>query len=213
MSSDGFARTARTAIVIALLLLPALGGCAGAKRCAYEGMGRDDWQQPERVIDALAIAPGDRIADLGAGSGYFTFRLAEATGPQGRVYAVDVDDDMLGYLRERVAEAGAGNVEVVKADFDDPNLPDGTIDLLFTSNTYHHIDDRSDYFARVREDLSPRGRVAVVELSDAGWFARTFGHTTAKEEITREMEAAGYALAADHDFLDRQHFLVFAPTR
>ena len=67
-------------------------GCAGLKRCAYEGFDRDDWQAPERVVEVLGIEPGDRIADVGAGGGYFTFRLADAVGAQGLVYAVDVDE-------------------------------------------------------------------------------------------------------------------------
>jgi ubiquinone/menaquinone biosynthesis C-methylase UbiE len=151
------------------------------------------------------------VADVGAGGGYFAFKLADAVGESGRVYAVDVDDDMLGYLRERAAEEGADNVEVVRGGFDDPNLPDGRIDLLFTSNTYHHIEERTAYFGRVLDDLAPNGRVAILELNDASWFPRTFGHHTPKQTIVDEMAAAGYELVDDFDLVERQHFLVFAP--
>jgi ubiquinone/menaquinone biosynthesis C-methylase UbiE len=200
---------ARAALLL-LLALP-LAGCSAWKRFAYEGFDRDSWQKPDQVIELLAIGEGDRLADLGAGSGYFTFRLAAAVGESGRVYAVDVDEDMLDYLEQQVAERGAGNVEVVRGAFHDPNLPDGQIDLLFTSNTYHHIEDRSAYFGGVRKDLSARGRVAILELNDVSWFPRTFGHMTPKESIVSEMEAAGYRLVDDFDLVERQHFLVFVP--
>ncbi len=197
-------------LLLALLLLTAQG-CAAWKRFLYEGFGRDGWQQPERVLAELAIEPGDRVADLGAGGGYFTFRLAEAVGPTGVVYAVDVDPEMTAYLEKRAKREGAANVEVVLGEYADPKLPDGQIDLLFTCDTYHHLEDRPAYFQRVLADLSPRGRVAILELSDATWFPRTFGHHTPKETIVAEMAEAGYALDRDHDFLERQHFLTFSP--
>ncbi|MGH0030960.1 MAG: class I SAM-dependent methyltransferase [Myxococcota bacterium] len=188
-----------------------LSGCGAWKRFAYEGFGRDSWQRPDEVIALLGLAEGDTVADLGAGGGYFTFRLAAAVGDGGRVYAVDVDDDMLAYLRERVADDEIANVEVVRGEFHDPMLPDGEIDLLFTSNTYHHIEDRSSYFAGVLTDLVPNGRVAILELKDHSWFPRTFGHWTPKQDIVDEMTAAGYELVGDHDVVERQHFLVFRP--
>jgi ubiquinone/menaquinone biosynthesis C-methylase UbiE len=187
-------------------------GCGGVKRCLYEGFGRDDWQRPDEVVALLDIREGSRVADLGAGGGYFTFRLADAVGQAGRVYAVDVDESMLTYLRERAAREGRDNVEVVLGTPDDPQLPDGEIDLVFTSNTYHHIQNRVDYFESVLGDLAPNGRVAIVEFDESGsWFSRTFGHHTVKASISDEMERAGYRLARDHDILDRQSFLIFAP--
>ena len=88
-----------------LLCGPPLG-CSAFKRFAYQGFGRDGWQQPERVVRELELAPGAQVADLGAGGGYFTFRLAEAVGPEGRVFAVDVDEEMTGYLQGRVDDEG-----------------------------------------------------------------------------------------------------------
>ena len=188
-----------------------LVGCGAWKRFQYEGFDRDDWQLPQRVLSALELRPGDRVADIGAGGGYFSFRFAEAVGPEGRVYAVDVDDDMLAYLEERVAEEGHENVEVVRGAFEDPLLPDGQIDLVFLSNTYHHIQDRPTYFHGVRRDLSPGGRVAILELDDRSWLPRTIGHFSEPDAVAREMEEAGYRRVADHAFLDRQSFQVFAP--
>ncbi len=203
MSSSRF-----VGVLVALLAVGA-SGCARVKRFGYEGFGRDGWQQPEKVIDSLGIRAGDRIADVGAGGGYFTFRLAEATGPEGRVYAVDVDRDMTEYLRERARDEGAENVEVILAEYHDPLLPEAGVDLVFVCNTYHHIEERWDYFANVQKYLRPGGRVAIVEYVPQGWFQRIFPHSTSAEEIRREMEQAGYDLEQEHGFLSRQSFLVF----
>ncbi len=195
-----------------LLAAGLLGGCGSCKRFAYEGSSRDDWQQPERVIEVLGIEPGDRVADLGSGSGYFTLRLSKAVGPEGRVYAVDVDEDMNAYLRERVALAGAANVEVVLGRFEDPLLPDGSIDLVLTVDTYHHIDDRPAYFRKLQRDLAPGGRVAVIDFDGRkGWFVRLLGHSTPRDVLVREMREAGYEISEEHDFIDRQSFVIFEP--
>ncbi len=193
------------ALAIALSL-----GCGTWKRFAYE-RGRDDWQQPERVVASLGIEPGDRVADLGSGSCYFTLRLAEAVGPTGRVYAVDVDAAMNEYLRERVKEAGVRNVEVIDGKFEDPLLPDGRIDLIFSANTYHHLQDRSEYFRNVRRDLALGGRIAIIDYNDTTWFPRVMGHDTDKDVLIGEMNEAGYDVAEDHDFVERQNFVVFEP--
>jgi arsenite methyltransferase len=197
---------------MAALLLAAglVGGCGSCKRFAYEGFSRDAWQQPERVIEELGLEPGDRVADLGSGSGYFTLLLSKAVGPDGRVYAVDVDEEMNAYLRERVKQAGVANVEVIQGRFEDPLLPDGGIDLVLTVDTYHHIDDRPAYFRRLKGDLAPGGRVAVIDFDGRkGWFVRLLGHSTPRDVLVREMREAGYEISEEHDFIDRQSFVIF----
>lgn len=206
-------RAARRILVFGLCLV-ALTGCGKTfKQFGYEGFGRDDWQHPERVMEVLAIEPGSTVADLGSGSGYFTFDLANATGPEGRVYAVDVDPDMIELVEELAQENGATNVTTILATPDDPGLPDGEIDLVFTSNTYHHIEDQPAYFARLKKDLAPNARVAILDLRpDASWFVRWFGHSTEAEQIRSEMEKAGYRLQDEQDFIERQNFLIFVPS-
>lgn len=194
-----------TIALIAVLLT----GCTAFKQCAYEGFSRDEWQQPDKVIQSLRIRPGSIIADLGSGSGYFTLRLAKAAGSIGKVYAVDVDSAMNEALKARAKKEQAENVVVVLARPDDPQLPE-PVDLIFTSNTYHHIDNRIAYFTALRKHLRPSGRLAVIEYDRTSWLERLSGHYTPKELIKRELEQAGYELQNDFDFLDRQSFLVFA---
>jgi predicted methyltransferase len=180
-------------------------GCGALKRCAYEGFGRDEWQQPDRVIADLSLAPGARVADLGAGGGYFTFRLARAVGPGGHVYAVDIDEQMNAYVAKEAAKQGLANVSTVLATESDARLPE-PVDLVFTSDTYHHLTDRAAYFRRVRErELAPGGRVAVVEFRP-----EATSHSTPRETIESELAAAGFRLVKSFDYLERQHFLVFA---
>jgi arsenite methyltransferase len=199
----------------AALLLAAglLGGCGSCKRLAYEGFARDRWQQPERVIAALGIGPGDRVADLGSGSGYFTVRLARAVGPDGKVYAVDVDEEMNEHLRQRLAQEEIANVDVILGRFEDPLLPDGGVDLVLTVDTYHHLEDRPAYFRNLRRDLAPGGRVAVIDYDGRkGWYMRLMGHITPRDVLLREMAEAGYEVAEELDFIDRQSFVIFSPS-
>ena len=193
------------------LLLPSWLSCGSLKRFAYEGFGRDKWQHPEQVIQVLAIRPGEQVADVGAGGGYFTFRLADAVGQNGRVYAVDVDEQMTDYLKDRAAKEGYRNVDVILSRPDDPQLPPGEIDLIFTSDTYHHIQGPTAYFAHAKRYLRPDGQLAIIDHNGKGWFAGLFGHYTPADTIRRDVEAAGYRLEHEYDFLPQQNFLVFTP--
>jgi len=184
-------------------------GCTAFKRWAYEGGSRDSWQHADEVIRVLQIQPGARVADVGAGGGYFTFRLANAVGASGTVYAVDIDRGMTDYLKERAAEEGYRNVDVVLATPDDPQLPRDGIDLIFTCNTYHHFDKAPDYFAAAKLYLRAGGRVAIIDYKYDGFFARLFGHASEGNTIREDMLAAGYRLEHEYSFLPRQNFLVF----
>jgi len=197
-------------LALALLIL---ASCAVIKQCAYEGIGRDQWQQPERVIQSLEIKPGDRVVDLGSGGGYFTFRLAKAVGSSGKVYAVDIDRDMTDLVAKQAKKENAGNVEVILGKPDDPLLPEAGVDLIFTVDTYHHFENRVNYFAKLRKVLRPNGRIAIIDFDRRAWFEGLWRHYTPSEFIKREMEAAGFSLQREFDFLDRQSFLIFAPKK
>lgn len=200
-------RSLRFLILAALLL----AGCAQLKQCAYQGVNRDDWQNPQKVLESLDLRPGTIVADLGAGGGYFTFRLAERVGADGRVYAVDIDRDMNDLIADRAKKDGASNVETVLARRDDAQLPATGVDLIFTVNTYHHIDNRVAYFSNLRKSLRPKGRIAIIDFDRRAWMESLFGHYTPAERIQGEMEQAGFILQRKFDFLDRQSFLLFVP--
>jgi arsenite methyltransferase len=202
-----------------LVLVSAASSCAPLSRVDFTDLvtsGRDGWQRPERVVEALALATGDQVAEIGAGDGYWLPWLSQAVGPTGHVYAVEVEGDLVAALEKRVAEEGLGNVTVVLGGYGDPTLPDGAIDLAFTCLTYHHIEGRPDYFRRLRRDLSERGRVAHLDDRPNApppfrWFQNE-GHWSDPEAVRREMDEAGYRRVAEHDFLPVQSFQIFAPS-
>jgi len=206
-------RIARLATCALTLLL---AGCSGLGKLDWTTLGRASWQRPEDVVRALEIRPGDRVADLGAGEGFFVPYLADAVGREGRVYAVEVDAQRTSALDSRFRDE-RDNVEIVLGRLDDPELPDGSIDLILIVNTYHHIEGRPDYFRRLRGDLSPRGRVAILEpdgeLSGILSLFHHEGHTSIASEVVREMRAAGFRVGASYDFLPVQIFEVFDPDR
>ena len=193
-------------ILLCLFTLVACSGCGWIKRRMWESPGRDDWQQPEQVVAALELEPGDRVADLGSGGGYFTFPMAEEVGETGRVYAVDVEESLLAYIAKESQKRGLPQIETALAPEDGLGLPDGSVDLIFLSNVFHHLPDPTDYFRRARSSLRNGGRIAVIDFSEDGFLR---GHAIPAEEIRAQMEDAGYGLATRHEFLERQSFQIF----
>lgn len=199
----------RTAIGTALL--PFVTSCHVASRLDYTHLfSRKGWQHTERVIDALELKPGDKVADLGAGDGYFSFYLADAVGPTGLVYAVDVDEQKIARLRGEVRARGYENIQVVLAEPQDPGLPDGSIDLVFFCNAYHHFDDRITYLRGLRNDLRPGARLAVVDGKPEGSLFIPEGHILEEGVLVAELEEADYRHVSTFDFLPMQSFDVFA---
>jgi len=202
-------------LAIGLIAL-AVSGCHGVSQLDLSRIGsRASWQLPERVIASLEIAPGDRVADLGAGGGYFLPYLVTAVGPAGTVYAVDVEPEIVRELEQQAASAGYTNVVAVLGGTDDPRLPDGAIDLVLLVNTYHHIDARPAYFERLRRNLTSSGRVAVIDPNtETKGLLRLFldaGHMSSANDVREEMRQAGYRPAQSFGFLPTQLFEVFAP--
>ncbi len=198
------------------LLALALLGCSGVSKLDYTSLhNRAGWQRPDRLVEALGIRPGDSVADIGAGEAYFLPYLSEAVGPTGTLYVVEVEDEITRALTERVARDGYSNVVVVRGDYDDPQLPEGAIDLVFLCNTYHHIEERPAYFAALRSDLRGAGRIAIVDPNDdlRGILSLLLdaGHTTSVDAVVGEMQTAGYRPSESHDFLPTQIFEVFSP--
>lgn len=175
---------------------------------SFDDPARDAWQMPERVIAALELQPAASVADLGAGTGYFSVRLAKAV-PKGTVYAVDIEPAMLAHIEKRASAAGLANIVTVAAAERSPGLP-APVDVLLVVDTYHHVPDRTAYFRDVQKSLKPGGRIAIVDFRKDSPEGPPPQFRFEAEQIVAEMEKAGYRVAARHDFLPRQHFLVFA---
>jgi SAM-dependent methyltransferase len=170
---------------------------------------RDAWQKPHAVIQALALKPDARVADLGAGTGYFSARLANML-PQGLVYAVDIESDMVRYLEARAKRENLRNLTAVAGAPDDPRLPE-KVDLILLVDVYHHIEDRARYFRKLSGSLRPGGRIAVIDFRLDSPQGPPRAARLAPETVKAEMQSAGHALAAEHRFLPHQYFLVFRP--
>lgn len=184
-------------------------GFHGAEHWArvFDDPGRDAWQKPHEVIQALQLRPDAVVADIGAGTGYFSMRLAHGV-PQGKVYAVDAEPDMVAHLKRRAEEAGLANVQAVQAAGDDPRLPE-KVDVVLFVDVYHHIGNRVRYFSRLRESLKPGGRLAIVDFRLDSPMGPARSGRVAPDAVKRELAQAGYTLAAEHDFLPHQYYLVF----
>ncbi len=183
-------------------------------RALFESSERDGWQKPFEVIRALGVRPGATVADIGAGTGYFARRWAVAVGREGTVFAADFEPNMVVELRASAERDGLANLIPVLASADDPRLPDGTTDLIFICNTWHHIADRVAYARRLKRDLAPGGRVAIVDFYKRALpVGPPSPHKLTAAEVQTEFEAAGYRLAKRIDeVLPYQYVLVFEPT-
>jgi ubiquinone/menaquinone biosynthesis C-methylase UbiE len=173
----------------------------------FDDPARDLWQLPDRVIAALNLNRGESVADIGAGTGYFSVRLAKSKASP-KVYAADIEPEMVSYLRERAAKEGLTNVIAVQAAADQPNLPE-PVDLILIVDTYHHIGDREAYFRRLAKSMKPGGRVVIIDFKPDSPEGPPKEFRFPLEQFKSEMGKAGYKLAAQHDFLPRQQFLIF----
>jgi SAM-dependent methyltransferase len=175
----------------------------------FDDPARAAWQKPDEVIKALGLASDAKVADIGAGTGYFSSRLARAV-PGGRVYAVDAEPDMVGYLRDRAQREGLANLVPVQAGERDPRLPE-PVNLALLVDVYHHVPARVQYFESLRGSLRPDGRLAIVDFRLDSPRGPPRAARIAPERVKEELGRAGYALVAEHGFLPDQYFLVFAP--
>jgi len=170
---------------------------------------RDAWQKPHEVIQALALKPDAVIADIGAGTGYFSMRFAHMV-PKGRVYGVDTEPDMVKHLAERAKREGLANVTAVAGAPDTPRLPEKA-DVIVLVDVYHHVGDRERYFRKLQDSLKAGGRVAIIDFRRDSPVGPPKSARMLPEQVITEMKRAGYALAKEHTFLPNQYFLVFQP--
>jgi cyclopropane fatty-acyl-phospholipid synthase-like methyltransferase len=176
---------------------------------SFDDPSRDAWQMPSRVIEVLGLSPSVAVADIGAGTGYFSVRLANAI-PGGTVYAVDLEPSMLEHIRQRALHDGLMNIVTVQASDSSPNLP-RPVDVVLVVDTYHHLPNRPAYFRELQKSLSAGGRVAIIDFRKDSPDGPPAEFRFDASQIISEMKQADYQLVGSVDFLPRQHFLVFRP--
>lgn len=221
--------------LLVLLLVPAALTCAGSAQTSgthpvtgrrfadvmshrgapwLDRAERDREEHTTRAVELLGVTPGMVVADFGAGSGYYTERLAKKVGPTGKVLAVDIQPEMLELLGARMRRLGLTNVELIRNAVDDPGLPAGAVDLVLMVDVYHELSQPQIVLRRMKAALSPMGRIAILEFrkEDPGVPIR-LEHKMSVAEATSEFGAEGYRLDRRVDALPWQHLLFFAPQR
>jgi SAM-dependent methyltransferase len=190
----------------------------GRKIAGVMGVGGADWldrhereseEHPEQALDALNLKPGMVVADVGAGTGYMSLKMAKRVGPSGKVYAEDVQPEMLRMLRQNAGKEKATNVETVLGNETDPKLPAGQIDLILLVDVYHEFSQPQKMLQRMREALKPDGRLVLLEYrkEDPNVPIRP-EHKMSVDEVRIELGAEGFQLDKVIETLPRQHILI-----
>lgn len=216
----------KTLRAVAVLLSLSITACCqdplpatGRQPAQVMGMGGAPWlvrpereaeEAPDQALDAIGIPKGVTVADIGAGVGYFTWRLAARVGPGGKVYAVDVQPGMLQQLRQNMAERKLTNYEAVLGAQDDPRLPPGAMDLALLVDVYHEFSQPRKMLQKIRASLKPDGRMVLLEYrkEDPSIPIRP-EHKMSVAEVKAEIEPEGFRLEKTLETLPRQHILIF----
>lgn len=209
-------RTAIAGLALALaLVMEAVGAAQHARLFRPEDLGeleppdRDEWQQPIRIMDVLGIGDGSYVADLGAGSGWFTVRLASRVGPNGKVFAEDVQRQMIQAISVRVETLGLKNVHTVFGTSNDPRLPE-PVDAALIVDAYHEMDQPVTLLRNLAKSLKPSARVGIVNSTkEGGGPGPPLEERVDPERVIADAEAAGLALRSRETFLKYQYMLVF----
>jgi arsenite methyltransferase len=194
-------------IIPALFSVLLLYGSATALCQDYE---RDSWQKPDEVVKSLNLKPGEVIADIGAGTGYFTRLFAQAVDSGGQALGLEVVSSNVESMRRDAESLGLDSYKAVLVEPDDPGFEPGSMDVVFLCNAYHHLSKRVDYFKKVSGGLKQDGRVVIVDFYNRQMdVGPPPNHTLAKEVVLEEMKEAGYLLLGEKDFLEYQYYLEF----
>lgn len=184
----------------------------------HEGAGwldrpeREAEEAPSKAIAALEIREGQVVADVGAGSGYYSVRLARAVGETGRVYATDIQPEMLGILKSKVAAERLTNVELVLGTDTDPKLPAAAVDLVLMVDVYHELTRPQEMLRALKRVFRPGARLVLIEFrKESAWVPIREEHKMSVRDVRLELEAEGYTFERNIDVLPWQHVLVFRP--
>jgi len=191
---------------------------SGRSIAGVMGMSGADWlvrpereaeEQPEKALDALNLKPGMVVADIGAGVGYMSLRLAKRVGPSGEVYANDLQPEMLAKLRENASHAKINNVMTVLGDVTDPKLPANIMDLVLLVDVYHEFSQPQQMLRKIRETLKPDGRLVLLEYRAEDPNVPIISeHKMTVAQVKTELEAEGFVLQPVIETLPRQHILI-----
>lgn len=177
---------------------------------------QEENKQPERVLDVLGVKEADVVADVGAGSGLFTFHLAPRVGPGGRVYAVEIEEKFIDLIRSKAEQRQIDNITLIKSSDADPNLPHSSCDKIVMAGVYYYLADPAAFMGAVRAALKPGGSLALIDLDEAKLPEKMKSKKKKirkTDEIIEEMKRAGFELQEAHDFLPRRFLLVFTPAK
>lgn len=206
------------AVTAWLLTAPAVDGqerkhsrrFAPAELGVLEGPDREAWQKPDQVMDALGIADGSHVADLGAGGGWFTVRLARRVGPRGRVYAEDIQKEMIESMERRVQREGLRNVTMVLGTPDDPKLPPASVDAVLIVDAYAEMERPVELLRNINKALRPNGRLGIIDFKKDGWGpGPPLDERVDEAVIIKDAAAAGLQLLRRETFLPYQYLLIF----
>lgn len=213
--------TSLTVIAAGVLLLPA--GLAAAAQDnerftdvqkwveRFESPERLKWQEPQQVLRLLGLQEGDEVADIGAGTGYFEPWLAAMVTEKGKVYAIDIEQEMLDYIDQR-EDFKFNNIKTILADPDDPKLPEGRLAAVLVVNTWHHIEDRVNYIPKLGRGLRPDGRVVIIDFHKRELpVGPPVDQKLSRDEVVAEFEKAGWKLVGESVALRYQYYLTFTP--
>lgn len=178
----------------------------------FESAERIEWQQPDKVVEAIKLEPGQTAVDIGAGTGLFTRRFAKAVGPSGQAIGLDIEPSMVDYMKADAKKLGLKSYDARVVKPDDPALAPHSVDVVFFCDALHHIDDRVAYLRRMKPALKAGGRVVDVDFKKEPLpVGPPPEHKLARKEVIAEFHDAGYRLLREYDFLKYQYFLEFEP--
>ena len=213
-----FALTALLVWQASAFQIPATHPVSGRKIAGVMGMSGADWlvrpereaeEQPEKALDALKLKPGMVVADIGAGVGYMSLRMAKRVGPSGKVYANDLQPEMLAKLNENAAKAKLTNVVTVLGEVADPKLPANTMDLVLLVDVYHEFSQPQQMLRKIRETLKADGRLVLLEYRAEDPNVPIIAeHKMTVAQVKAELEAEGFTLQPVIETLPRQHILI-----